>query len=346
MILWQLDKDLELLGEVISSSIQWNRKYYEFGDFSIVIPSSQFDKEAKYIYRTDRKELGMINKKSYDDSTLQTTLSGYFIEKKLDDKVIFPVFNGSGEITSVCSNIFNTYKEDLPIGIQEAIMMATGEKIDIQITGEELGTKLYSVLQTQEMSYKIDYDFITNDLKLNFYKGLDRTQDQYDNNFVTFSKTFDNISSVQADIDDSNYKNYFIVAGGEEGVNRVIEYVDLSNGGYKKKCFIDARDLQQQEGQSLDDYKLELRQRGLEKAQDYLDVKNMTVNPVTSSYVYGVDYDLGDKCDIIINELGILMQIRIIAVYETIENGETSIELEFGDKILTKIEKIERSNIK
>ena len=267
-------------------------------------------------------------------------------EKILNDKIIYPTFSGSGEITSVCSNIFNTYKKDLPIGIQEAIMMASGDKIDTQITGEELGTKLYSILQTQEMSYKIDYDFETNSLKLNFYKGLDRTQDQYDNNFITFSKTFDNISSVQADVDDSNYKNYFIVAGGEEGVNRVVEYVDLSNGSYQKQCFVDARDLQQQEGQSLDDYKLELRQRGLEKAQDYLSVTNITVNPVTSSYEYMIDYDLGDKCDIIINELGILIQARIIAVYESIENGYTTIELEFGDKILTKIDKLERRNIR
>lgn len=346
MILWQIDENFELLGEITSSSVLWNRKYYEFGDFSIVIPSSQFNKKAKYIYRTDRKQLGVINKKAYDDSKLQTTLSGYFIEKILNDKIIYPTFSGSGEITSVCSNIFNTYKKDLPIGIQEAIMMASGDKIDIQITGEELGTKLYSILQTQEMSYKIDYDFETNSLKLNFYKGLDRTQDQYDNNFITFSKTFDNISSVQADVDDSNYKNYFIVAGGEEGVNRVVEYVDLSNGGYQKQCFVDARDLQQQEGQSLDDYKLELRQRGLEKAQDYLSVTNITVNPVTSSYEYMIDYDLGDKCDIIINELGILIQARIIAVYESIENGYTTIELEFGDKILTKIDKLERRNIR
>lgn len=346
MIFWQMDENFELLGEVIPSNVQWNRKYYEFGDYSIVIPSRQFDKNAKYIYRTDRKQLGIINKPSYDDSKKYVTLSGYFVEKKLNDKIIYPVYRGSGEVSSVCSQIFNTYKDDLGIDIAEPQMMASGDTIDIQITGEELGTKLFSILQTQEMSYKVNYDFVTNKLDLVFYKGLDRTQDQFDNNFVTFSKTFENISNVQADIDDSNYKNYFVVAGGEEGVNRVVEVVDLSNGGYKKMAFIDARDLQQQEGQSLDDYKLELRQRGLEKAQDYLKITNITVNPVTSSYVYLEDYDLGDKCDIIVEELGIMIKARIIAVYEVVKNGYTTIELEFGDKILTKIDKLERSKIR
>lgn len=346
MIFWQLNKDFELLGELSPSNVQWNRKYYEFGDYSIVIPKNEYDINAKYIYRTDRKQLGIINKPAYDDSNKYITLSGYFIEKKLNDKVIYPTFQGKGEVSSVCSNLFNQYKKDLPINIYAIQEMASNQDIDIQITGEELGTKLYSILQTQEMSFKVDYDFFTNSLTLRFYKGLDRTQDQTQNNFVTFSRSFDNISSVKADIDDSNYKNYFIVAGGEEGVNRVVEYVDLSNGGYQKECFIDARDLQQQEGQSLDDYKLELRQRGLEKAQDYLKVTNITFNPVTSSYTYLVDYDLGDKCDIIINELGILIQARIIAVYEVIKNGYTTIELEFGDKILTKIDKLERRNIR
>lgn len=346
MIFWQMDENFELLGEVIPSNVQWNRKYYEFGDYSIVIPSRQFDKNAKYIYRTDRKQLGIINKPSYDDSKKYVTLSGYFVEKKLNDKIIYPVYRGSGEVSSVCSQIFNTYKDDLGIDIAEPQMMASGDTIDIQITGEELGTKLFSILQTQEMSYKVNYDFVTNKLDLVFYKGLDRTQDQFDNNFVTFSKTFENISNVQADIDDSNYKNYFVVAGGEEGVNRVVEVVDLSNGGYKKMAFIDARDLQQQEGQSLDDYKLELRQRGLEKAQDYLKITNITVNPVTSSYVYLEDYDLGDKCDIIVEELGIMIKARIIAIYEVVKNGYTTIELEFGDKILSKIDKLERSKIR
>lgn len=346
MIFWQMDENFELLGEVIPSNVQWNRKYYEFGDYSIVIPSRQFDKNAKYIYRTDRKQLGIINKPSYDDSKKYVTLSGYFVEKKLNDKIIYPVYRGSGEVSSVCSQIFNTYKDDLGIDIAGPQMMASGDTIDIQITGEELGTKLFSILQTQEMSYKVNYDFVTNKLDLVFYKGLDRTQDQFDNNFVTFSKTFENISNVQADIDDSNYKNYFVVAGGEEGVNRVVEVVDLSNGGYKKMAFIDARDLQQQEGQSLDDYKLELRQRGLEKAQDYLKITNITVNPVTSSYVYLEDYDLGDKCDIIVEELGIMIKARIIAIYEVVKNGYTTIELEFGDKILSKIDKLERSKIR
>ena len=346
MIFWQMDENFELLGEIIPSNVQWNRKYYEFGDYSIVIPSRQFDKNAKYIYRTDRKQLGIINKPSYDDSKKYVTLSGYFVEKKLNDKIIYPVYRGSGEVSSVCSQIFNTYKDDLGIDIAEPQMMASGDTIDIQITGEELGTKLFSILQTQEMSYKVNYDFVTNKLDLVFYKGLDRTQDQFDNNFVTFSKTFENISNVQADIDDSNYKNYFVVAGGEEGVNRVVEVVDLSNGGYKKMAFIDARDLQQQEGQSLDDYKLELRQRGLEKAQDYLKITNITVNPVTSSYVYLEDYDLGDKCDIIVEELGIMIKARIIAIYEVVKNGYTTIELEFGDKILSKIDKLERSKIR
>lgn len=343
MELYALDKDFEVVSLIVPSNIQWNRKYYEHGDFSIQIPCEQYSSDMKYIYTKDREEVGMINKVSYTESnnTRKIQISGYFLERMINDKVIYPTFYGSGEITSALTTMFNQYKEDLPITNVKANQ--TGNKVDFQSTGDELGAKMNEVLQTQQMSYKVVYDFVKNELSLIFYKGLDRTQSQIENNFVTFATTFGNIKDVQADKDDSNFKNFAIVAGTGQADERITVEVDASNGEYKKKLFVDARNSKYNpDEQTLDQYKLELKQEGLEKLLDYQNVTNITFTPIASSYEYMVDYDLGDKCDIIMTDIGVEMEARIIAIYEVFKNNQHSIELEFGDKILSKIEKLER----
>lgn len=343
MELFALDKDFNVVSQIVPTNIQWNRKYYEHGSYSIQIPHDQYSKEMKLIYTKDRQEVGMINKVSYsDDNNIQ--LEGYFLERWLNDKVIYPTFYGSGEITNVLGKMFNQYKEDIPIST--IAKRETGNKVDFQATGDELGNKLNEVLQTQEMSYKVLYDFANNKFTLQFYKGLDRTQSQIENNFITFATSWNNIKDVKADTDNSNYKNYAIVAGIGQADERITVDVDISNGQYKKKLFVDARNEKMDaEKQTLEQYKLELRQKGLEKLLDFKNVTNIAFEPLGNSYEYLKDYDLGDKCDIIIDDIGISMEARIIAVYEVFKDNKHTIELEFGDKILTRLDKLERSKI-
>lgn len=343
MELFALDKDFQNVSQIVPSNIQWNRKYYEHGSFAIQIPFNQYTEDMVYIYTKDRKEVGMINKVSYKDenNSKNVMLEGYFLERMLNDKVIYPTFYGSGEITSACSQMFNQYKEDIPITTTS--QRETGNKVDFQATGDELGSKLNEVLQTQEMSYRVLYDYVENTLSLQFYKGLDRTQSQIENNFVTFSTLWGNVIGVQADKDNSNYKNFAIVAGTGQAEERINVEVDMSAGAYKKKVFVDERNtVYNPDEQTLDQYKLELQQKGLEKLLDYQNVTNITFTPKGNSYEYMIDYDLGDKCDIILNDIGIQMEARIIAIYEVFKDNIHTIELEFGDKVLSRIEKLER----
>lgn len=343
MEIFALDSNLDIVSLLVPSNIQWNRKYYEHGDFEIQIPTSQYQNSMKYIYTKDRQEVGMINKVSYteENNTRNIQLSGYFLERWLNDKVIYPTFYGSDEITNALSQMFNQYKEDIPIS--SVATRETGSNVDFQATGDELGKKMNEILQTQQMSYRVLYDFQTNKFSLQFYQGLDRTQSQIENNFVTFATTFGNIKNVQVDKDDSNFKNFAIVAGTGQADERITVEVDASNGGYKKKLFVDSRNSKYNpDEQTLDQYKLELQQEGLEKMLSYQNVTNITFTPITSSYEYMVDYDLGDKCDIIMTDIGVEMEARIIAIYEVFKDNQHTIELEFGDKILSKIDKLER----
>lgn len=334
MELKALDSSFNLISLLAPSNIQWNRKYYEAGDFEIIIPASQYLSDMKYIYTSDRPELAVINKVSWERTQKGNTvsLSGFFMEKVLDDKIIYPVFYGSGEITSVLTTMVNQFKEDIPIS--EIVSRETGEKVDFQETGQELGTKLYELLELQEMSYRVVYDFENNQIKLEFYKGTDATQEGGADVFVTFSTEWDNLSEPMVETDDSNYKNFFVVAGTGEAEERITVEVDLSNGGYKKKLFVDERNTQYDSSeQTLDQYKLELQQKGLEEALNYQIVQNIDFVIKTYGYEYMKDYDLGSKVDIIINDIGLTMSARIIAIYEVFKEGTHTIEVEVGNQV-------------
>lgn len=78
-------------GTIPYTSLQWSRKYYEPGQFSMSVPANIFDSEWRYIYTADRPETGIVNKVEYDDSSLTpdgidtVTVSGFFLEHILND---------------------------------------------------------------------------------------------------------------------------------------------------------------------------------------------------------------------------------------------------------------------
>lgn len=341
MELIALDKEFQKVDIISPTNIQWNSRYYSFGDFSISLPKKQYKNEMKYIYVKDREETGIINKVeySYSETGERVQLSGFFIEKILDEKVSYPTFNGSGEIVSVLTKFVNEYKEDLPVHIASSKYF--GENIEFQETGSEIGTKLFEVLQTQEMSYKLIYNFEENKMNLHFYKGFDRTQSQNKNNFITFSTKWNNLTDINANIDDSTFKNYAIIGGSGDGKERIYAFLDLSSGERKKKIFIDAKDVSYDPSkQTLDQYKLELLQKGLEKMLEHKKIENFTFKPRGKSYQYLVDYNKGDKCDIILEDIGIEIEARIINVFEVFKQNEETVELELGNQI------IKRSGVK
>lgn len=75
------------------TSLQWNRRYYECGDFTCVVPSNVYSPDWAYIYTSDRPETGVIQKVEYEDARHGdndvdvVTLSGFFTEKWLNDYV-------------------------------------------------------------------------------------------------------------------------------------------------------------------------------------------------------------------------------------------------------------------
>ncbi|MCM1026529.1 MAG: siphovirus ReqiPepy6 Gp37-like family protein [Roseburia sp.] len=318
----------------------WDRKYYETGKFSVQILAENYNSEMQYIYTKERPELGMIQQTAYSEKDETVTLSGFFYEKRLADKIVYPMFEQYGTREEFVAAVVERYKSDIP-KLTIAAGQSTGEKIRKQETGATLEETAYSTLQVEGKSFRCIYRFERDEIEFQIYQGIDRTQAQSVNNFVTFSKGFRNIQNVKAQNDSSAYKNYFVVGGQGEGADRIIAVLDLSGGGYRRELFIDGGTKTYNPAeQSAEEYKSVLVQMAVERAQRYVNISNVEFDTVADAGAkYLEDYDLGDKCDIILDRVGMSFEARIIEILETWSGGEHQVTLTFGDKIPTLYER-------
>ena len=202
-------------------------------------------------------------------------------------------------------------------------------------------------MKTQELSLRCVYDYTANTMSFIVWKGLDRTQDQVENSFVTFSEGFRNMQNEEVVIDASNFKNYAVVIGNgkyEDG-NQIEVIVDLRSDPsvYAQKLYVD------QTGQTFDstkqtraEYDAQLAQAGREELNKYTDVTNVTFDTIDRGLTYMADYDLGDKCDVILDSVSQSFTVRIIEVQEVFKESKHTVTLVFGEKVPTVYSKARR----
>lgn len=345
-----MDKDFNIIKYVKFINLQWIRRYYEPGEFSLQLPASEYLSDAAYLFTKDRPELGIIQKREYadgyDGKVMQ--LSGYFYEYKLNDKITFPRFIKSGNIETLARLIVSTFKADIPLlQLAAANDPLLGTSVTKESTGDGLATVLYELLKSQELSYKCLYNYEANIVSFSVWQGKDRTQDQNKNSFVTFSEGFRNMQNEKITIDSSNFKNYAVVIGNgkyEEGKQIQVDVdVRANTSVYAQVLYVDQTGATyNSEEQSLDEYKEGLRQAGLEELAKYTDVTSVTFDTIDRGLTYMKDYDLGDKCDIVLDSIGESYTVRIIEIEEIFKEDKHTVTLQFGNKVPTVYSKSRR----
>lgn len=316
-------------------NVQWNRQYYEVGTFSIQIPFEQYNEDMVYIYSKDEVELGVIDKVRYSISHGAKTvqLSGVFLENELDDKVVVPDFKGSGILEDEVVRLVNQYKADIPL-LAELESQGRGNTVEFVATEKGIGTELYKILENEEYSFRVAYDYESNSKAFSIYQGKDRTQNQTENNPVLFSTAFKNLINPDVVLQ-KNLRNYAIVKGSFDGSD-VTAIADVSNGEYQKQIVIDGSSVES-EGLTKEQYIAKLKTFGeTELFNQYADVENIAFDVDNESYEYKVDYDLGDKCTVIIEDIGLILEGRIISIYEVYKDNRRELSIEFGNKKLVK----------
>lgn len=324
------------------TNLQWTRRYYDFGDFSAQIPLKHFDESWAYIGSPDRKELGIVQKELASDFD-HIQVSGFFAEKMLDYKACYPRYIGDAQKTETAvRRIFERYKDGLPIKLGPENSPLLGDRTQSDFSDDQLGTKLYSILESRECSYSVRYDFMQNQLYLDVWQGLDRTSSQSKNPFQTFSYEFGNVMERTMDFDDSDYFNYVIIPANadDNGVEQQTFYLDWTNGEPRRSFVKDMRSSRPEDGQSMADFKEACIQEAIEALMSRRKVESVDLNVVDKGYM--TDYDLGDKCDVMLSDLGISMQTRIVEVSEVFKADGHTLTVGLGNKRISNIRRAVR----
>ena len=320
--------------------ISWDRKYYETGKFTLQIAASDYDPAMAYVYSNDRPELGIVEQLKYTDDDGMVVLSGFFAERILNRRCIYPMLKQSSTRSKFCADAVEAYPVD-GVDIVIDTYDNTGDVATRQETGGQLDEVCHTMLQAEEKAYRCYVDYETGKLHFQIYQGVDRTQSQSENNFVVFSPAWRNMKKLNVTSDNSNYYNYFIAGGQGEGADRAYVVIDLSAGEPIRQKFLDMRDVEKAEDMTAAQYEAVLTAKAVERAASYVDIKNVEFDADTSrSFQYLVDYDLGDKCDIIIDKMRLAFEARIIEVLETWTKNVHKVTLVFGDKIPSPYEKV------
>lgn len=329
-----LDSNFNLVRYLNCINIQWNRRYYEAGDYEIEMRAADWDNSIKYVFTSTRPELGMVEKIETQHTIKGdfVLVSGFFLEGMLNWKITIPKQKSTGNISAACKTLVSARMYDTIITVPDEPNLGTADSFESE--GEYLGDATYAALKDQELSQRIRFDYSTKELLYEIWQGLDRTNEQTDRTYATFSQSNGNLDELKLTLDSSGYRNYANAFYTDlDGVRQRVN-VDMreSEDDVRRILYVDTG-IVQEEGDSTATVEASVTAEARKQLADYPNMVNIDSSVLQSNLFYLTDYDLGDKCDIRDDRLGLTYQTRIIEVNEVWKNNEHTVSLQFGDKI-------------
>lgn len=248
------DAELNFLGITENqTSVIWTRKYYESGNFSVVLPITDDNirlyKIGNIIAKRDSIEAGVIEDlqihESFDEHSI--TASGRFLSSYMDRRLIRPRFTFSGFVEVAMRTIL-TNAVAIPL-VELGELQGFTTKVGFQATYKNLLAYETKLAKSAGLGFRFRPDFENKKIIFEVYQGLDKSRNQSDRAFVEFSDKFDNLESAEARMNDQLYKNVGYVGGQGEGYDRVFVQVgdDSLIGLERRELFIDAKDIQEED---------------------------------------------------------------------------------------------------
>lgn len=343
-----LDKDLNTVSFLKPLNVQWRRRYNSYGDFEIQMLADNYSQEMKYIVHGKTKEIAIINKPEFKREEIGRfmTISGYFFafeftRKVMDSNPLSEKPKVEEWVKSMVSYVCNEL--ELPCIVGETV--GFGHQITSGIDAGEIGTNILDLLESKELSQKCLFDENKKIIVYQLWKGIDRTQDQSNNTFCVFSERLGNITDIEYSIDDSNYKNYCKVKLEEKNyetgeIYTIYEDVDFrqydtTDGGLREIFLL----IDSAEGNTEEQKREYMKQQGTLELLNHKLVANINFKPVAGTYEYHVDYDLGDKVDVVLKSLQKIISYDIVEISEVYKNNVLDISITLGSEKVKQYQK-------
>lgn len=343
MIINLLDGNREKI-EVIDTyeSILWTKKYQDVGGCVLVLtPTDELinllKTEAKYISRDDDEMVCEIQKIAVNTDNLTgkitLTITGLDVVNILKQRIVWTrtKHTATAEIyvrRLILDNFIDATSERKIDFIKLDMIMGYPEKITKQVTYDEVLETVIAICKTYDLGFR--FVLKGTDFYFQVYRGLDCSQSQDENSYVTFSKDFNNLHSFDYEIDFSAYKNVALVGGEGEGTARKTYAVGNATGINRYEMFVDAKDVSSEEG-TITNYNDMLAEAGHEKLAEQTIKEAFDCVIDVEQYEYKVDYDLGYKVTVEA-DYGIVVDAKIVEVIECedINGYRVTASLELG----------------
>lgn len=238
------DENLEIYGKPIDtfSSLTYTDRWSADGEFKLVLPVEKYNdvKDAAYLYVDGRMfEIATIN--TCDQSANnQLTLSGHNLNVLLSRVVISTPSRIQGkletEIRTLVSSLCISGWQAIP-KFALGTLRGYARAMDANAKRGSLSDFLYTELNKRGFSFSLTYDDVNDEIVFDIIQSLDRTQDQTDNTFATFSASLGNIQNMEYERNESEYYNCAVVCDEAETSPQTV-IVDLSNGEPKRTIYV------------------------------------------------------------------------------------------------------------
>lgn len=327
--------EMELQGIIDSFiSLRWRRKYFEAGEFEIVIAPDPNNidliKSDNIVVRNNSIEAGIIeNININDDGTqIEITISGRFLSAILERRIVKKRINFTGSVIEGMKKLLNQMTKLSNILEIEPTTIPS-EKITFQCTYKNVYEYLIKLSKYSNIAFRIVPDIENKKMIFQNYVGVDRTNKQMENEQYQFSDTAFNIEKSEYDYSNKNECNYVLIGGQGEAEERVLTEISLGKSCMElRERFVDARN-ESPNDLTDSEYREILKSLGREQ----LNEETKTLEVTADTIDYKDKWDLGDIVDVWISEWKISQEFRITEVEEIVEEGQRTVYATFGDTL-------------
>lgn len=324
----------------------WTDRYSEAGDFELYLPVNEetlfyFKKDA-YLYNSESEHIMVVDDLTvtvdpYDDDGFSLKVTGSSLEYILYRRIIWTPVMFDGNLQTILKekvfdpNIGSPSKAERRIpnlhfrlSNDPKVTAAAVEYQDVY-TGNNLYEIFSELCSVKGIGFRVILDKEDDtQMILELYSGTDRSYDQEENVYVTFSPDFDNLRRSNWYDSTHLFKNLALVEGvyryqsGDTSIDEarsVIVGDDSLSGLDRREVWIDGQGIssQTEDNRVIDRGTFDnlLRAKGVDGLYEYKEDELFEgeIDPM-AMFVYGEDYFLGDIVQIK-NEFGIEARVRI-----------------------------------
>ncbi len=312
------------------TSLIWDESYSGAGDFQLVTPKTAHSipllTVGNFVGVPFSDTLMLIQSTEDKDGELWA----YGCEAKclLASRVYVGTIRTTGNIETALRNAVITSRP------YDFLTLAPERGLPAQINSQRTYPTIFDLSKvwcdSAGYGFRLIHDKTAHKLMYDVYAGVERTG-------IKFAENYGNLSNLTRLISETTYKTVAYVGGGGEGDDRVFVTAgdDTLTGLARREMYVDARDLQQEEGQTAEEYQELLVARGLETLEE--NNRNVEISFEISSADFGKTFFLGDTITCVLSEYGIAMTVRIAEYKKVYENNVERTELTLGNPITRRL---------